>query len=56
MLEMISRLSSEEHGQDLIEYALLSALLAIACILGILQLTRIREFFAAAGVALDNAI
>lgn len=56
MLEMISRLSSEEHGQDLIEYALLCALLAIACIVGILQLSQIREFFARAGAALDAAI
>lgn len=56
MLEIISRLSREEHGQDLIEYALLCALLAVACIVGILNLTRIREFFAAAGLALDNAI
>jgi Flp pilus assembly pilin Flp len=45
-----------DEGQDLIEYALLCALLAVACITGILNLTRIIEFFAAAGVALDNAI
>ena len=52
----ISRLIREEDAQDLIEYALLSALLAVACILGILELTRMREFFAAAGAALDNAL
>ena len=46
----------QDDGQDLIEYALLCALLAVACITGILNLTRIIEFFTAAGVALDNAI
>jgi len=50
------RLLREEQAQDLIEYALLSALLAVACITGILQLTQIREFFAAVGAALDGAI
>lgn len=49
------RLAREESGQDLIEYALLAALLAVACITGILQLTRIKEFFATAGDALRNA-
>ena len=46
----------QDEGQDLIEYALLCALLAVACITGILNLTRIIEFFTAVGVALDNAI
>jgi Flp pilus assembly pilin Flp len=46
----------QDEGQDLIEYGLLCALLGVACITGILNLTRIIEFFAAAGVALDNAI
>jgi Flp pilus assembly pilin Flp len=46
----------QEEGQDLIEYALLCALLGVACITGILNLTRIIEFFAAVGVVLDNAI
>ena len=50
------RLIREERGQDLIEYALLSALLAVACITGILELTRILDFFAALGIALNNAI
>ena len=35
--------------------ALLCALLGVACIAGILNLTRIVEFFAAAGLALNNA-
>jgi Flp pilus assembly pilin Flp len=46
----------QDEGQDLIEYALLCALLGVACITGILNLTRIIEFFAAVGVQLDNAI
>jgi Flp pilus assembly pilin Flp len=46
----------DDGGQDLIEYALLCALLAVACITVLLQLTQIREFFAAAGAALDAAI
>jgi Flp pilus assembly pilin Flp len=50
------RLVREAAAQDLIEYALLTALLAIACITGILQLTGIREFFAMVGRALASAI
>ena len=52
MSRLIARLTHGDEGQDLIEYALLSALLAVACISAILQLSRIREFFAAAGAAL----
>ncbi len=50
MSSSLIRLFREEQGQDLIEYALLSALLAVACITGILELTRIIEFFAALGM------
>jgi Flp pilus assembly pilin Flp len=56
MRSALIRLFREERAQDLIEYALLCALLAVACITGILELTRILEFFAALGVHLDNAI
>jgi Flp pilus assembly pilin Flp len=56
MLQTIAGLLSEEGGQDLIEYALLCALLAVGCIFGILQLTQIREFFLMAGAALRGAI
>ena len=56
MSNIIYRLVREERAQDLIEYALLSALLALACIAGILELSRIVEFFAAVGVVLDSAI
>ena len=51
----IHRLTAETDGQDLIEYALLCAVLGIACITGILRLTRIREFFTTVGGALDGA-
>ena len=56
MSSALNRLFREEQAQDLIEYALLSALLAVTCITGILELTRIIEFFAAVGIALNNAI
>lgn len=46
----------QDEGQDLIEYALLCALLAVGCITGILNLTRIVQFFAAVGAVLDGAI
>jgi Flp pilus assembly pilin Flp len=52
----IRRLLNETQGQDLIEYALLSALLAIACIGSILQLTQIVEFFEMVGTILQDAI
>ena len=56
MSTMVYRLVREEGAQDLIEYALLSALLAIACITGILELSRVVEFFTAVGAILDAAI
>ena len=56
MKTTVKRLVREESGQDLIEYALLAALLGVACITGILELTRIKDFFAAAGDALRTAI
>ncbi|HTH01406.1 MAG TPA: hypothetical protein VL882_14145 [Vicinamibacterales bacterium] len=56
MKSTAERLFRDENGQDLIEYALLAALLAVACITGILQLSGIREFFAAAGQALRDAL
>ena len=56
MSNVIYRLAREERAQDLIEYALLSALLAVACITGILELSRVVEFFTAVGVVLDAAI
>ena len=56
MKSTATRLIREEQAQDLIEYALLTALLALACIAAILQLTGIKEFFAAVGRALASAI
>ena len=56
MPQLMVQFFQEDEAQDLIEYALLCALLAIACITAILNLTQMREFFAAAGLALDNAI
>ena len=52
MESALFRLLREDQAQDLIEYALLCALLAMACITGILELTRIVNFFARVGVAL----
>ena len=56
MKSTVTRFYLEETGQDLIEYALLAALLGVACVTGILQLSRLREFFAAAGRALAAAL
>jgi Flp pilus assembly pilin Flp len=56
MTQLVVRLLGEEQGQDLIEYALLSSLLAVACIGGILQLSRLKEFLADVGVLLRNAL
>ena len=56
MLRVFTRLAREEEAQDLIEYSLLCALLAVACISGILQLTQILAFFAMVGAILRAAI
>ena len=56
MARVMTRFVGEDTGQDLIEYALLTALLAIACITVLLQLTQMREFLNAAGTALASAI
>jgi Flp pilus assembly pilin Flp len=56
MKRSMTRLLCEVEAQDLIEYALLSALLAVACITGILQLTQIINFFDAVGNLLSRAI
>ena len=50
------RLIHGDEAQDLIEYALLSALVALACVTGILELTRIIQFFTAVGKVLSNSI
>ena len=56
MSDVMYQLVREDQAQDLIEYALLSALLAAACITGILKLTRIVEFLVTVGAALDAAL
>jgi Flp pilus assembly pilin Flp len=56
MLGVLTQLAREEEAQDLIEYSLLCALLAVACITGILQLTQILGFFAMVGAILRAAI
>jgi len=38
MTTLITRFSAEDHGQDLIEYALLAAFVALATIVGITTL------------------
>jgi Flp pilus assembly pilin Flp len=56
MKSIAKRLVREDTAQDLIEYALLCALLAVACITGILKLTGIKEFFVVVGKALADAL
>ncbi len=57
MKNLINRFVKEEDGQDLIEYSLLAALIAVACILAMQTLAiDINEIFAAIGTALDGAV
>ena len=57
MKNIVNRFVREEEGQDLIEYSLLAALIAVACIVAMNTLaTDINEIFAAIGAALDGAV
>ena len=57
MKNLVNRFVREEEGQDLIEYSLLAALIAVACIVAMNTLaTDINEIFAAIGAALDGAV
>lgn len=56
MTGVVARFIEDDGGQDLVEYALLCALLAVACITMILNLTQMREFFTRAGQALNDAL
>ena len=57
MKNLVTRFVREEEGQDLIEYSLLAALIAVACILAMQALAvDINEIFAAIGAALDGAV
>ena len=57
MKNLMKRFVNEEAGQDLIEYSLLAALVAVACIATMQALAvDINEIFTAIGTALDNAV
>lgn len=57
MKDMFNRFVREEEGQDLIEYSLLAALIAVACIVAMRALAvDINGIFAAIGAALDGAV
>ena len=56
MKNLFVRFIREEEGQDLIEYSLLCALIAVACIAAMTALAvDINEIFAAIGLKLDGA-
>jgi pilus assembly protein Flp/PilA len=56
MMNLMNRLWKEEEGQDLIEYALLAALIALAAILTMKTLaTDINSVFASIGTDLTSA-
>jgi Flp pilus assembly pilin Flp len=56
MTRLMTRFVREQNAQDLIEYALLSALLALVSITAALQLAQVREFFVFVGEILNAAI
>ncbi|MDQ3347855.1 MAG: Flp family type IVb pilin [Acidobacteriota bacterium] len=57
MKKLMIRFVREEEGQDLIEYSLLAALIAVACIVTMKALAvDINEIFVAIGAALDGAV
>ena len=46
MWNRFSRFVREEHGQDLIEYALLAALISIVCVIAITNVgTKVSSFY-----------
>ncbi|HTH01405.1 MAG TPA: Flp family type IVb pilin [Vicinamibacterales bacterium] len=56
MKNLVNRIVREEEGQDLIEYSLLAALIAVACILAMQALAvDINGIFARIGAALNAA-
>jgi pilus assembly protein Flp/PilA len=56
MKNLVNRFVREEDGQDLIEYSLLAALIAVACIVAMKALAvDINGIFAKIGAALDAA-
>ena len=57
MKNLMIRFVREEEGQDLIEYSLLAALIAVACIAAMTALAvDINTIFAAIGAALTGAV
>jgi pilus assembly protein Flp/PilA len=57
MKNLVNRFVREEEGQDLIEYSLLAALIAVASVLAMQTLAgKINDIFTAIGTALDNAV
>ena len=57
MKNVVNRFVREEEGQDLIEYSLLAALIAVACIAAMKALAvDINEIFKKIGAALDGAV
>ena len=57
MKNLFVRFVREEEGQDLIEYSLLAALIAVACIAAMRALAvDINGIFTAIGAALDGAV
>lgn len=57
MKNLVNRFVREEEGQDLIEYSLLAALIAVAAIVSMNALAvDINEIFTAIGAELDGAV
>lgn len=55
--QLLHRLVADESGQDLIEYALLSALIAFACVAGMGTLASyINNAFSTIGLKVNNSI
>jgi len=57
MKHLISRFVREDEGQDLVEYALLIAFIALACIVGLQQLgTAINQTYNSISASLTGAL
>jgi pilus assembly protein Flp/PilA len=56
-LEILKRLSQEESGQDVIEYALVAAVIALAAVAAMSTLaSNISNAFSAVGTKLSSAV
>jgi pilus assembly protein Flp/PilA len=57
MKNLIARFVREDEGQDLVEYALLIAFIALACIVGLQQLgTAINQTYNSISASLTGAL